>query len=173
MIRQPFSNATKAYKTHTTVKGAVIKASDYDLGRNGFAYYDQDTANYRVSGKPGAGNKGSTYRNDGVDIYKEDQSEDVYVGSIETGEWLQYTIRVKRNRQATIALWLSTAKPGGKVMLSDADKTFAVSVDVPVTGAETNWQPVLLKNIKLKKGVQKLVITCVNGGYNFKEIRFE
>ena len=69
----------------------MIRAVDYDLGRNGIAYYDLDTANYRIStGKPSMGNYGGMYRNDGVDIYQNASDPgNYYVGKIETGEWLQ------------------------------------------------------------------------------------
>ncbi len=70
MIRQPFSNETKPFKTNQISSGSVISAADYDLGVNGSAYYDKDTGNYYIStGKQSVGNRGRMYRNDGVDIY--------------------------------------------------------------------------------------------------------
>ena len=78
---------------------------NYDLGRNGVAYYDTDTANYRTSGVSGVGNRGHIYRNDGVDIYKDSvKYNSYYVGDIENGEWLQYTIDVLKNGSILLKL---------------------------------------------------------------------
>ena len=98
MIRQPFSYESKPFMSNNIFDKSVIHAVDYDLGRNGVAYYDKDTANYRLStGKESTGNSGGVYRNDGVDIYRDpnDFLENYYVGSIEDGEWLQYTVNVQ------------------------------------------------------------------------------
>jgi hypothetical protein len=68
MIRQPHSNETLPYKPHTL--NQAVFACDYDLGRNGYAYADFDTANYHQSefGRHTTWNHGHSYRNDGVDI---------------------------------------------------------------------------------------------------------
>ena len=99
MIRQPFNYTSQPFKKNIIVPGAVIQAVDYDLGRNGIAYYDMDTANYRIStGKPSMGNYGGMYRNDGVDIFQDTSDPGkYYVGKIETGEWLQYTVQVEKS----------------------------------------------------------------------------
>ncbi|MEP6725348.1 MAG: cellulase family glycosylhydrolase, partial [Bacteroidota bacterium] len=47
MMRQPFSNTAKPFKPNKITDGAVLNAVDYDMGINGVAYYDKDTANYR------------------------------------------------------------------------------------------------------------------------------
>ena len=96
MIRQPFSNEAIPFKANKISDGTVIYAVDYDLGVNGAAYYDMDTANYRISsGKESMGNRGRMYRNDGVDIYEDSlQKGKWYVGHTEDGEWLQYTLDV-------------------------------------------------------------------------------
>src|SRR6478672_4532474 len=95
MMRQPFNSVTRPFKKHIIGNRTVIGAADFDLGRNGYAYYDMDTANYRVSGKPGIGNKGAQCRNDGVDIFIDSSDKTWYVGSFEKGEWLQFTTEVK------------------------------------------------------------------------------
>ena len=174
MMRQPHSDETKPFGKNIIVTDAVIKAVDYDLGKNGFAYYDLDTANYRVSGKPGVGNKGSTYRNDGVDIFREEGKNDVYVGSFETGEWLQYTINVKKAGTYHLQLLVSATKPGGQIAVSlkEAQGDYHSIVSVPVTGAETKWKYILVQNLALKKGIHKIKLTADTGGFNFKEIKF-
>lgn len=171
MIRQPFSTETKPFVKNTIRNGSVIKAVDYDLGRNGYAYYDLDTANYRVSGKPGIGNKGGTYRNDGVDIFPDDAKKDVYVGSIETGEWLQYTVDVPSAGTYHFEITVAAVKDSGWIVLSDKEKSFSANAAVPATGGETQWKTITLKNIKLDVGQYQLVVTAAYGGFNLKEIR--
>jgi aryl-phospho-beta-D-glucosidase BglC (GH1 family) len=93
MFRQVQTHETQPFKKHTD--GMFISAADYDLGRNGYAYFDHDTANYWVSGRDGVGNRGHVYRNDGVDIRGHaDDLSSLIVDHIETGEWMQYTIDV-------------------------------------------------------------------------------
>ena len=97
MFRQVNDSTTRPFKT-LHIPGNV-PASDYDLGRNGKAYYDTDVYNYQVSsGTYTAWNSGWTYRNDGVDI---EASSDGYAGTngydvgwTADGEWLQYTVQV-------------------------------------------------------------------------------
>jgi hypothetical protein len=100
MFRQVRSAETLPFATVELQKGTCIYAANYDLGRNGFAYYDLDTANYRVStGHNGAGNLGGFYRNDGVDISRcaDSLTLGFAVSHIETGEWMQYTVHVPQS----------------------------------------------------------------------------
>ncbi len=84
MFRQPFSAMATPFKQHLITANTTIAAVDYDLGRNGVAYFDNDTADYWVSGVRGVGNKGRTYRNDGVDIRKDSAvSEGYFVSDME------------------------------------------------------------------------------------------
>ncbi len=60
MFRQTRSNETVPFKKYSAKAGAPILAVDYDLGRNRFAYFDKDTANYWVAnGKHTSGNQGA------------------------------------------------------------------------------------------------------------------
>jgi hypothetical protein len=103
MIRQPFSHDAIPFKANKIPDGTVIYAVDYDLGVNGAAYYDMDTANYRIStGNESMGKRSRTYRNDGVDIYENStKKESFYVRHTEDGEWLQYTIDVLKKVSIT------------------------------------------------------------------------
>ena len=47
LMRQPNTKETIPYSDQS-IPGAVYM-SDYDLGRNGIAYYDVDAANYQLS----------------------------------------------------------------------------------------------------------------------------
>ena len=174
MIRQPFSNETKPFKNNMIKNNTTIYAVDYDLGINGVAYFDKDTADYHVStGANTAGNKGRVYRNDGVDISKSTTSKDsYYVSHIETGEWLQYTIDVERSGVYSLALNVASKDANGRLSISIDGKPLGQTVNVPNTGDYTNFKTVQLKNIKLDAGKQKLKVFANTGGFNFNYIRF-
>jgi hypothetical protein len=72
--------------TPQTIPG-VIKAAEYDIGGEGVAYHDLDTAN-----------QGGQFRlHEGVDL--ETCTEGGYdVGWMNTGEWIHYTVSVLTKR---------------------------------------------------------------------------
>src|SRR6478736_4985807 len=112
MFRQTRSNETIPFKKHLAKSGEKILAVDYDLGRNGFAYFDKDTANYWVAngGKHTSWNQGRTYRNDGVDISQE--NDQVFVEHFESGEWLQYTVSADQVKKFNLVLSLINKTAG-------------------------------------------------------------
>jgi endoglucanase len=174
LIRQPFSNETLPFKTNIILPGSTIKAVDYDLGRNGAAYYDTDTANYRLStGKESTGNSGGVYRNDGVDIYRDPKDqENYYVGKIEDGEWLQYTIHVLESGKYNLVFKIATKNGDGLITIKDGNTTLAENIKIPSTGDFENWQTVTAVNINLNEGIHHLRVYTVKGGYNFATITF-
>jgi endoglucanase len=174
LIRQPFSNETIPFKENKILPGTVILAVDYDLGRNGAAYYDMDTANYRLStGKESTGNSGGVYRNDGVDIYRDSKDpENYYVGKIEDGEWLQYTIYVLESGRYNLVFTVAAKNGDGLLSAKDGNTSLAENIQIPTTGETGNWKTVMATNVELNKGVHKLRIYAVKGGYNFAAISF-
>ena len=174
MIRQPFTNETKPYKPNLIKSGSMIYAVDYDLGRNGQAYFDKDTADYHVStGKRSVGNSGRIYRNDGVDIAKDSaQYEKYYVTRIETGEWLQYTVNVARAGKYSLRINAAANTESGALTLHIDGKPVATQIKVAKTEGEKKFDSFVVQNIPLKKGVQKIKILIDNGGFNLAYIQF-
>lgn len=172
IFRQPFTTATKPFKANKVANGTIINAVDYDMGRNGFAYFDTDTADYHVAtGKYGKGNSGHVYRNDGVDISKDSAAyNSYYVDDIEKGEWLQYTLQVKTPGIYTAKLKVAAAADDGKLSLIVNGVT--QSINVPSTGGFKKWQVIDLKNIHLKAGINKVRVYADMGGYNFHWLQF-
>ncbi|HWU96822.1 MAG TPA: cellulase family glycosylhydrolase [Sphingomonas sp.] len=94
MLRQPHDASPRpSAPLQITVEGGAIDAADYDIGPAGIAYHDSDDANYHVStGKARTlWNNGRTWRNDGVDIARED-GERLYVSDFKPGEWMRYSL---------------------------------------------------------------------------------
>jgi len=164
MFRQPHSPTAIAFKTNTISNGFVLNAIDYDLGRNGIAYFDKDTANYRVStGKGEQWNRGGAYRNDGVDI-----APDLFVTNIEDGEWLQYTVNVANASNYNLILTYSAKAKPGKVSIQ-TNKNSIPPIDLPIAN---DWNTVEVKNINLNKGENKIRVIAEEGGFEFKSIEF-
>lgn len=174
MIRQPFSNEALPFRPHIITSGTVIEAVDYDLGRNGVAYYDLDTANYSIStGKPGIGNRGRTYRNDGVDIYEDSvQKGRYYVGHIEDGEWLQYTIDVKRTGTYNLVLSVSSPDHRGGISVYDNGVQQAETLRVTASGTGEKRENLTLRNVQLNQGIHHLRIRADTGGFHFYNLTF-
>lgn len=173
MIRQPFSTQTLPFQKNELVNGLTINASDYDLGRNGFAYYDVDTADYHISdGGARGGNKGRTYRNDGADISRDPDTNQVYISHTEPGEWWQYTLQVPQNRKYTIKLEVAAEKDGGRLALLNGSGKLG-SIAIPATGGLHKWETVSLSGIEIPEGEQPLRILAESGGFNLKSLRFQ
>ena len=174
MIRQPFTEEAIPFKNNTIKNQTIIHAVDYDLGISGVAYSDKDSADYHVStGKSAPGNKGRTYRNDGVDISRNtDKPNSYYVSSFESGEWLQYTITIEKAGVYTLKLDLAADQPTGKFSVEVNGKAVAKELAVPQTGGLTTFRQTAIKNIKLGKGKQVLRVHADNGGFNFNSIQF-
>lgn len=173
MMRQPFSAEAIPFKPNIITNGSVLKAVDYDLGRNGIAYYDMDTADYHISGKRGIGNRGRTYRNDGVDIRKDSALyESYYVSDTEAGEWIRYTIDVTAKGVYTLQLEIASEADSGRISIGTAFSKQAKDVPIPNTGNMKNWQTLDIKNIVLNKGRQAMRLYIEKGGFNIQSIRF-
>jgi endoglucanase len=171
MIRQPHSNATVPFAANIINGSAEILAADYDYGANGFAYFDMDTANYRVStGQSGAGNRGHVYRNDGVDL--ERGNKNVFVNNTEKGEWLQYTLQVQKAGNYTIRLLAAADKQGAKASLLLNGNTVGKSFPVSVADEPEQWIPVEAGNIYLSEGKQQLRLFVEEGGFRLSSINF-
>ena len=163
----------RIFKTNKIINGTIINAVDYDLGRNGIAYFDTDTADYHTSGKPGIGNHGRVYRNDGVDISKDSTAyNSYYVDHIETGEWLQYTLQVKTAGIYSVTLKVASGIDDAKLSLNVNGADEAKEVAIPNTGGLKTWQVITIKGIHLKAGSNKVRVYANKGGYNLHWLRF-
>jgi aryl-phospho-beta-D-glucosidase BglC (GH1 family) len=169
MFRQVKTATAVPFKKNTIGSNSTLNAVDYDMGSQRIAYYDKDTASYQYTpGVKTVGNKGHTYRNDGVDIQADDNGYHVF--SIEDGEWLQYTVQATKGTY-TVKLLVSSESGKGKVSLMVGGKPVQAAVnlaDAPSAG----WRAVEIKNVQLSKGLNQLRVLADEGGFNFKSIQF-
>ncbi|WP_050784391.1 carbohydrate-binding protein [Pedobacter sp. BAL39] len=176
MFRQPFSSETKPFREHLIKTNPVVSLSavDYDLGVNGSAYFDTDTADYHVSTQQnGIGNRGRMYRNDGVDIGQHEAPQEGYfVGHIADGEWLQYTVNVAAAGNYTLRFRVAAEAAGGRISLQSNGRALVSGLSVPATGGWLKFKDVDVKNVPLKKGIQQLKVYMNTGGFNFDSIQF-
>ena len=173
MFRQPFSAKATSFKQHIISGSVTLFAVDYDLGRNGVAYFDRDTADYRVSGVPGVGNKGRVYRNDGVDIRRDSTTTGSYfVSDFEKGEWLQYTILVAKKGLYNLALGLFSESANSRFSIRLNDQLIATNLAVQKKGKYQSWQVQRVNRVALEAGQQVIRIYADEGMFNLKTIGF-
>jgi hypothetical protein len=180
LIRQPGNTSTIPF-FQNIIPGRVY-AVHYDLGKNGFAYKDNDYKN--TSSTPGGGqwNDGDIYRNDGVDI---EESNDAFtlgynVGGkegdndvgVEHGEWLKHTVNVQQSGTYDLNVRVSSPDSVGKILLKWDGQNLTDIFDVPNTGGWQNWETVTVNNIQLTAGTHSLKTTFLFGGFNFNYIEF-
>jgi hypothetical protein len=168
MFRQVYSTATLPFKSNIISGNTTISAVDYDLGRNGFAYNDNDTASYQyTAGVHTQGNRGRTYRNDGVDI-KNDKNNQPFVFSIEDGEWLLYTIDVKKSGNYSVTF--STSDSSGIINIYVNNQKVSNDISINPSGDENKFIESSPTRIDLSKGTNKLKIYFEKGGFDLKNI---
>ncbi|MGB8193951.1 MAG: cellulase family glycosylhydrolase [Chitinophagaceae bacterium] len=173
LIRQPFIAHTIPFaKMEKGASQLTINAADYDLGRNGIAYYDKDTGNYRVStGRNSAGNRGRMYRNDGVDIYRDSANAgSFYVGNIEDGEWLQYTITLDQKTTFDCKIVGAAASDTGRITVHVNGKPMFENATINAAARPTDWQTQTLGKLELDKGIHVIRLQANKGGFNFKQL---
>lgn len=174
MIRQPHSSETLPYRVRTS--SDTIYASDYDMGRNGYAYYDLDTADYHgdMDGEFIAWNSGWTYRNDGVDV--EPCADPLLtngynIGWTGTGEWISYTLNNDSLAAFSMDIRSASGSGGSRILVLVNGAIATPEVRLPSTGGWGNWSTTGIENIILPEGEVQLIIYFVAGGSNLNFFR--
>lgn len=172
MIRQPHSEETIPFSEVFIDDTGVLKAANYDMGRIGDAYFDNVAGNYYIStgGDRESWNNGRTYRNDGVDIFPlepRNNYEDVYVGDMEEGEWMQYTFRVAKNGKFELSFRTAANSPG-KAAVQINGTTYPAFT---LPSSENEWTETQIKNIPLQKGENRLRFLVEEGGFKLEQIQ--
>ena len=174
-IRQPQDNTSIPYTEHT-IPGLVY-LSDYDLGTNGIAYFDQDVANYSLStDQYEAWNRGWTYRNDGVDIQENsdtDNSNGLHLSFIEKDEWVNYTVDVQESGFYNIDLRYATPQSGGQIKYLIDGNDISEQITLSNTGGWNNFTNHSTNNIYIEEGVQTFQILVIGTiSFNMSSLNF-
>ncbi|MCP3929760.1 MAG: carbohydrate-binding protein [Bacteroidetes bacterium] len=173
MIRQPQTDEVIPFTKHQLTE--PIFFTDFDYGKNGFAYYDEDVAYY--GGDWTGWNNGWGYRSDGVDIevcQDSDPANNGYnVGWTEDGEWVQYSMRIDSVAVYTLEMRSASAAGGSEfhIEVNDADVTQTLSL--PITGGWQSWQTSTYEDIILPAGEVKVKFEFDKGGSNLNYFNFK
>ncbi len=174
MIRQPGTTQTIPYKSYHT--GEPVFAVDYNLGRSGFAYLDNDSADFHGStGEYINWNQGGNYRNDGVDIEActdTDVSNGFNVGWTATGEWMEYTVVSDSTAGYTLNIRSSSGSGGSKVHIEANRIPITPVISLPGTPGWQRWQTTLVWGVIIPKGTNKIRICYDQGGSNLNYFKF-
>ncbi len=173
LTRQLRTDDTKPFGA-LTLPG-TIPAADYDLGRNGKAYFDSYAEKTQGLQAP-APNTGGAYRNDGVDLSPNAASTGFVVDHTAAGEWLNYTVRIGKAGPYVARLRAAnpTARPARVALTLDGAPlgTF----EVPGNVQSTDWPLAAKGPLALPAGQHTLRLTldddgAVLGGMSFAAVR--
>lgn len=172
MFRQVQTTETRRYAANI-IPGTLF-ATNFDYGRNGYAYWDTDTANYNVStGTYTTWNAGYGYRNDGVDIEAcsdNPKTNGYNVGWTADGEWLKFTVTI--TQEGGYKVKIRHAGSGCKVKLQLNDIDISTVLTLPSTGGWQTWKTDSFDNILLPIGEHALKLFIVKGGSNLNYLEF-
>ena len=163
-----YGSISKPYRPHS-IPG-TFPAVEYDIGTWGVSYTDSD---YYNNGDGGY-NDGWAYRNDGVDIEQNNNTNGhpYNIGWTETGEWIGYTIESVQAGTYDLKISVSAQNSGGMFFAQLNGQNVGV-VNVPSTGGWYNWEDVLLPSIDISENEIFLRIQIVQPGFNLESITFE
>ncbi|MCB9504273.1 MAG: carbohydrate-binding protein [Deferribacteres bacterium] len=168
MFRQVTTKETKPF-IRQTLPGTIF-ATNYDLGSNGFAYFDRDTANFQVTTGSWTGwNSGWAYRNDGVDIETcsdVSKTNGYNIGWIEDGEWLQFTTEIVQTGTYSFKFRVANGGTAGLIQLALDGRIISRTITIPNTGGWDTWKDVAVEGIPLENGVHKLQVHFTKAGCN-------
>ena len=159
LLRQPHTDNTIPFKNTQQIPGVVF-LSDYDLGKNNHAYYDNDIATYhQSSGSFTAWNRGWRYRNDGVDI--ETNSDNVnsnghHIGFVEKGEWTKYSVKVNSSGIYRVRLRHASEENGGKLYLSLNDQNVSSILTTNSSGSWFSFITTTIEGVIMEEGNHSL-----------------
>ena len=175
MFRQAQGDKSpKPFKKHA-VPG-IIYATDYDLGGNNRAYFDVDTANYKVSTDVfTAWNTGYAYRNDGVDIEKCNDAagnNGYSVGWTNDREWMIYTVNIDSSALYDFELRYAAQGSAGKFHIELNGVEITPVTSLSASGGWAVWKTLQIKDVILPKGKHQIKLYIDKAGFNINYLKF-
>lgn len=176
-IRQPHTDETIPFKQHHISPDGenIVYATDYDLGKNGFAYFDQVAQNTTGNAGGETWNNGYSYRNDGVDIESsnDEQGNGYNVGWTEDEEWLTYTIEVEEAGNYKLHIRTASTNSSGQISLFSDDTRITDVITLPNTEDYQAFENTTIEDVYLKEGKQTIKLLIETGGFNFNLLQWE
>ena len=160
LLRQPHTNATLPFKERQVIPG-VVYLSDYDLGKNNYAYYDKDVATYhQSSGSFVAWNRGWRYRNDGVDIEdnNDNTSNGYHLGFVDKGEWTKYSVKINSSGIYRVRVRHASEQTGGQLYLSLNDQNTTPILTANSSGSWFSFINTAIDGVILEEGEHSLKV---------------
>ena len=153
----------------------TVPAADYDLGRNGKAYFDSYAEKTGGLQAP-APNTGGAYRNDGVDLSANPAGPGFVVDHTAAGEWLNYTVRIGKAGPYVARLRAANPTPRPVRVALTLDGAPLGTFEVPGNAQATDWPLSAKGPLALPAGPHTLRLTtgdagAVLGGMSFEAAR--
>lgn len=172
MFRQVQTTELKPFAQHA-IPGTIY-AADYDLGPLGFAYADDDYADYHVSSGTWTGwNNGWAYRNDGVDVEpcSDSPSNGYSVGWITDDEWTAYTVNIDETAAYDVTMRVASEQSGRLHFKVDGIDVNAKST-IKATGGWYSWSSQTISGVVLPAGKHVLTAYFDQGTFNLNFMKF-
>ena len=154
----------------------LLPATDYDSGNNSVSYFDNWVEDpNKFSPETKSWNNGWSYRNDGVDIGSTiiNNQKNYYVGWIETGEWMRYTIKPEEPGNYKMMVEIASYINGSSLSVEFDSGMNAGPINLPNTNGWSNgWRIVNIGNVAISDETSFKILADV-GGFNIKNIIFE
>jgi endoglucanase len=171
MFRQVSFDFVKPFRNHVVRDNSMIDAVDFDMGRQRVAYYDKDSASYQYTpGVRTTGNRGRSYRNDGVDIRR--GSEGYHIYSIEDEEWLVYSVLIEKPGIYKIGFLTASDSAAGKIAVEIDQKIIVPDMPLINTGGEGKWQWTFSNPVTFSRGMKRIKVLARTGGFALQRIQF-
>jgi hypothetical protein len=138
-----------------------IEAENFDNGGEGTAYHDLTATN----------TQGQYRTTEGVDI--EAATEGGYnVGTIQTGEWLEYTVNIGQAGIYTLQARVAATAAGKTFHVELNGQNISGTITVPNTGGWQTWATVNVTTPSLTAGQKVLRVVFDANEFNFNWINF-
>ncbi len=99
-----------------------------------------------------------------------DEGGGLNVSYIDTGDWMEYNINVNETNNYNFSFRCASLSNGGMLSIEIDGKSLNYPIALPITGGWQNWMSAVGKNIPLTKGVHKMRLTAVFGGFNLNYV---
>lgn len=94
------------------------------------------------------------------------------VGWIASGEWLEYTVDVKKSGIYQVEARVATSNSNKRFHVEIDGKNVSGSILVPNTGAWQTWQTAISAEFELDEGVQVIRVKFDSGDFNLNYLKF-